>query len=149
MKKIIVAKNTLPIKVSYIKKKYQAKYLGDFAVKLKDGNWASRPVACFYQPNPNRELGHSEYFGIGLAAHFDGKEIIYSAPFIMSVKSVFSEDFTALELSDKILVSCYTHHFNQDVSGAFIDGGRDYTRYSRGEGEVIKLRMINGKFKKI
>ena len=38
------------LKTEVVEQKYNAKYIGAWAVKTKDGGWSLNPVEVFYQP---------------------------------------------------------------------------------------------------
>jgi hypothetical protein len=98
----------------------EAKYMGYWCTKRLDGNsWNERPVDVFYVENPNRDAGHSNYFGM-----FIQNDSIY----ITNAESCFSEPIVGSVCADgEVIVSRYRHDYVAK-KGAMIDGGRDYTR---------------------
>jgi len=97
-----------------------AKYMGYWCTKRLDGkSWNESPVDVFYQPNPDIEAGHSNYFGLYMR---DGNL------FITDAASAFSEPIVGSICEDgEVIVSRYRHDYVAK-KGAMIDGGRDYTR---------------------
>jgi len=97
-----------------------AKYMGYWCTKRTDGkSWNESPVDVFYQPNPDIEAGHSNYFGLYMR---DGNL------FITDAASAFSEPIVGSICEDgEVIVSRYRHDYVAK-KGAMIDGGRDYTR---------------------
>jgi len=110
-----------------------ARYMGYWCTKRSDGeSWNETPVDVFYQPNPDIEAGHSNYFGLHIR---DG------TLFITDAKSCFSEPIIGSICEDgEIIVSRYRHDYIEK-KGAMIDGGRDYTRTN---GCKLILVEING-----
>ena len=97
-----------------------AKYMGYWCTKRLDGkSWNESPVDVFYQPNPDVEAGHSNYFGL----HVRDRNL-----FITDAASAFFEPIIGSICDDgEIIVSRYRHDYVAK-KGAMIDGGRDYTR---------------------
>ena len=125
--------------IERIAKEYGAKYMGYWAIQTKRG-WSEIPVDVFYQPNPDRSKGHSNYFGM------------YSAPgigpMITNAENAFSEPITGLLTDDgEVIVSRYRHDYVQ--KGLYmIGGGRDYLRTSssNADGKLVKVTVENGEF---
>jgi len=97
-----------------------AKYMGYWCTKRLDGkSWNESPVDVFYQPNPDIEAGHSNYFGM----YIRDRNL-----FITDAASAFSEPIIGSICDDgEVIVSRYRHDYVAK-KGAMIDGGRDYTR---------------------
>lgn len=125
------------LKTEIVEEKRQAKYLGAWAVKTKDGAWSLHPVEVFYQPEL-KDPSHSHYFGIYLDS--EGR------PWICNAESAFAEPIYGVVADNgEVIVSGYRHDYRQSQDGsAFIDGGRDYTRTNR---PAIELTMIDGELK--
>lgn len=103
-----------------IERKYNAKYIGDFCLKVISGGWSTSPAAIFWQEKPPVE-GYSNYFGI--IARDEGV-------YITSGASAFSEPIEGIVSEDgEVVYSRFRHDFRSlsDGSGS-IDGGRDYTK---------------------
>lgn len=110
------------LNIEACEKHYSAKFLGDFCIKNKDGNWANEPVAVFYQskpPNPE----YSNFLGL-----FQRNGLVY----ITDAQSAFDEPISVIKSNDgEIIYSSYRHDFKRSKDGSvFIDGGRDYTKCS-------------------
>jgi hypothetical protein len=101
---------------------YGGKYLGYWAIKDKHGNWSEMPVDVFYQPNPDRSKGHTNYFG--MYRNFNDQVMITNA------ESAFSQPITGVVTDDgEVIVSRYRHDY-VTKDNRMIDGGRDYVRSS-------------------
>lgn len=109
-----------------------AKYMGYWCTKRLDGeSWNEQPVDVFYQPNPNYDLGHSNYFGL----FFRNNSL-----FINDAQSAFSEPINGIICDDgEVLVSRYRHDY-VSKNGRMIDGGRDYTRCSLHDGILVEVK---------
>jgi hypothetical protein len=125
------------LKTDVVEQMYNAKYIGAWAVKTKDGGWSLHPVEVFYQP-VLKDPSHSHYFGIylGPEAHV----------YICNANSAFSEPIYGVVADNgEIVVSGHRHDYRTSSDGsAFIDGGRDYTRTNR---KPIELTMVDGELK--
>ena len=111
--------------IELICEKYNAQYMGYWCTKRKDDSWNEQPVDVFYQENPNREQGHSNYFGMYIETRVEqyGRHV-----YITDAKSAFSEPMTGTVCDDgEVIVSRYRHDYIEK-KGAMIDGGRDYVR---------------------
>jgi len=115
---------------------YNAKYVGHWCTKRPDGTWHDMPVDVFYQENPDRSKGHSNYFGMFINER--GQAMITNA------ESAFSEQITGMLCEDgEVLVSRYRNDY-QTKGDVMVDGGRDYLRYSGGR--YIRVTAENGEF---
>lgn len=128
-----------PINIGIVELKYNSKYIGDFCLKTNGGGWSEIPVAIFYQPNPDLLAGHSHYFGI-----FVNEE---HHCVITNGESAFSEPINGLITDDgTVIYSRYRHDYVTSNNGElFIDGGRDYTRFSGGHHRLVKLLIDKDK----
>ena len=110
-------KSSIPI----IEERYKAKYILETEFYTKSG-WSGDLVGLiFYQPNPDLEAGHSNYF------------IIYKS----SIHGIMITN--GLDTVEKLVLNCvsdsngvfeyshFNHHYHQ-VGNVAIDGGRLYTR---------------------
>lgn len=106
--------------IETIEQKKNAKYVGDFCIKDRNGNWAEDPVSIFWQETPPVE-GYSHYFGIFFRD---------SAMYITSGQDAADVVMDGVIANDgEILYSRYRHDYRVSKDGsAMIDGGRDYTR---------------------
>ena len=121
--------------IGIIEDQYGAKYMGYWCTKNSRGGWNEQPVDVFYQPDPNKELGHSHYFGM---FRQDDEVMITNA------ESCFSEPLTGAVCDDgEVIVSRYRHDYIEK-KGAMIDGGRDYTRASTGK--LIRVNVVGSEF---
>jgi hypothetical protein len=132
-------KNGYWLKEAAIKKAehmYSAKYMGYWCTKRLNGeSWNDNPVDVFYQPNPNRELGHSNYFGL----FFQNDNL-----WITDAQSAFSDPITGIETDDgEVIVSRYRHNY-VEKDKYMIDGGRDYLRTSGGP--FVRVRVEGPEF---
>ena len=129
----------LPINIKKIEQKYNAKYIGDFCLKTRDGSWSESPAAIFWQEKPPVE-GYSNYFGLFVRD---------DRLFITSGESAFETPIEGIVSADgEVVYSRYRWDMRglSDDSG-YIDGGRDYVKISAGKnGEFPKtvLLKING-----
>ena len=109
-----------------------ATYMGYWATKNPHGGWNETPVDVFYVENPDRSLGHSNYFGMFVQG---GKVYINNA------ESAFSEPIAGIHTRDgTAIVSRYRHDY-VERGGCMIDGGRDYTRTS---GHPVVYFVVDG-----
>ena len=122
----------LIINIKKIEEKYNAKYIGDFALKTRDGGWSVTPAQVYWQPTPPVE-GYSNYFAI-----FMRGESVY----ITSGQSVADVEIDAIKSGDEILYSRYRWDYRQTKDGkAAIDGGRDYTKIVSRPEEYLTLKL--------
>lgn len=113
-----------------------ATFIGSFCTKRLFEDYNDVPVDVFYNPNPNKELGHSHYFG--MFRTMDGQVMITNA------ESCFSEPLTGAVCDDgEVIISRYRHDFVAR-KGAMIDGGRAYTRTNGCR--LVHVTVINGLF---
>lgn len=113
-------KSYQPININIVEEKTKSKYIGDFCVRSKDGNWSSFPLAIFYNEDP--APGHTHYLGVFV----DGKNnVIFT-----NGESAFNDPIIGVIAEDgEVIFSRYKHDYHTSTDGSvFIDGGRDYTR---------------------
>lgn len=107
------------IGVGAVLKKYNtAQYVGQFPLKTRDGNFTDFHAEVFYEPNPNRELGHSNYFAI--YSQMGGVYIIGAEHVEKLVLSVYTDS------EGDLIYSRYQHDFRSFKSSTgeiSIDGG--------------------------
>jgi len=102
--------------------KYNAKYMGVWCLKTRNGNWAEEPSAVFYVENPDMTMGHTHYFGL-----FSRMGSVY----ITKGDSAFENQPLSGVIADngEVLISRYRHDYTKSEDNTvWIDGGRDYTR---------------------
>lgn len=126
------------IKIKTVEEMYGAKYVGQYDLPEREG-----PFLVFYTENPDRALGHDNYFGI-----FRNRDPRSSqdSVFITSAATIRNAVFPAIELATKeFLVSRYRHDFVGEVDGgAFIDGGLAYTRYNPNFRITHNMTIVDG-----
>jgi hypothetical protein len=114
-----------------------SKYVGEFCIRQPGGSWSESPVAVFYQPNPNRDLGHTNYFGLIRRG---------SSVYIMNALSAAEEPFEGILYRDEVIYSRFRHDFRSSSDGrVFVDGGRDYLRWGgegMAEGKIVRLQIV-------
>ena len=115
---------------------YGGTYVGYFCTKRPDGSWNETPVDVFYQPNPDRSKGHTNYFGM-YRSHDDHA-------MITNAESAFSEPITGVLTDDgEVIVSRYRHDY-VTKGNKMVDGGRDYLR--RSAGDLVKVTIVGDEF---
>ena len=120
-----------------VEAKYNAKFVGQFCLKTVGGGWGEGPADIYYVENPDRSLGHSNYFG--LIVQHGG---VYITRGDSAVEPLIS---AAVADDGEIIYSKYRHDYNVSKDGSvWIDGGRDYTR--GGGGKYITLKVVDGEF---
>lgn len=107
--------------IDHFEETYNGYFMGYWAIKDDNGNWSETPVDIFYVKDPDKEAGHSHYFGI----FFRGNVCM-----ICSGVSAFSEPLAGMVDGDEVKISRYRHNFvpSETQEGYSIDGGRDYTK---------------------
>lgn len=123
-------------KIVDIENRYNAKYVGEFCLKTREGNWANEAASIFYQKIPP-VAGYSHYFAL---IKRDGQ--IY----ITSGQSAVDGTIWGVKAKDgEIIYSSFRHDYkvSKDKS-VFIDGGRDYTKSS--SNKLIPMNIVDGKF---
>jgi hypothetical protein len=108
--------------VEVMEQKRNCKYVGDFAIKDKNGNWAESPCAIFWQATPP-VFGYSHYFAV-----FSRDDTVY----VTSGESIEGMVMTGMVADNgEVIYSRYRHDCVYSADGtAMIDGGRDYVRSS-------------------
>lgn len=137
------SKGYYPFDIKKCEEKYNAKYIGDFQTKRKDGSWNEKPCAIFYVENPDINKGHSNY--LGLFAKYITDE--YSELLITNGLSAVEEPFTAIQADNgEYVISSYRHDYRVSNDGSvMIDGGRDYNRYTSDK-KLVNLKLNKDKF---
>jgi hypothetical protein len=105
--------------IEVIEKKYNAKYVFESCLRTKNGYWANFVSAIFYTEEKHPE--GSNY----LAVFKDADGLTYVANGLSAVEDVI---FVGIEAENEVAYSRYRHDYVTHKNGAFIDGGRDYTR---------------------
>lgn len=121
--------------VKEIEKYYNAKYICETCLKLDDG-W-SPPIVLFYQPSPNMEAGHSNWFGIYVEADDPPHLMITNG-----IRAVEPQDTIQglMDADGTIIFSRHVHDF-RTYGSMWVDGGRDYVRCSADYGTPVTLKI--------
>ncbi len=120
--------------IAKIENKYNAKWVGQFPLKTKSGNWSSDNCAdVYYQETPPVE-GYSNYFGLIIQC---GELYITSAACLENIEviGVVSDD-------NEVIYSRYDHdmRYSTDKS-VWIDGGFSYIRSCVGA-KLVSLKLV-------
>jgi len=140
MKKIIVnsGRDDAQCIIEKVEAKYNAKWVGQLALKTRDGGWSGDSCGdVYYQATPPVE-GYSNYFALIIQ---NGTLLITSGASAMEgiINGVIADD-------GEIIYSRYRHdmRYSTDKS-TFIDGGRDYVRGGR-DGRYISMKIVDGEW---
>lgn len=118
-----------PEGIKIIEDKYNAKYVFESCLKLKDGGWCNMPVAIFYTEEAHPE--GSNYFGLYLTDFGD----------LMITNGISAtEPFNALLVDGDVVYSRYRHDYREHKR-AIVDGGRDYFKHN-GVGQTVMLQVV-------
>ena len=121
--------------IERIEKHYNGKYIFESCLKLKNGNWANFPVAIFYTEKAHPE--GSNYFAI--YRDTDGHYGIANG--ITAIKDI---TYVGLKVDDTVIYSRYRHDC-RSVGDVFVDGGRDYFRFSGPQENLVKFKVSKDK----
>lgn len=131
--------------INIVCEKYKAKYLGYFAMPRKNGNWTEEPVELFYVENPDRSLGHSNYFAMYYQRNYDGSK----GPLLIAngEKCFDSPLLGVVDPKGEVHISRYRHDMH-GIPGGFIDGGRDYVRLGGDACKYprVEINVVDGEF---
>lgn len=127
-------------------------YVADLCIRTRPGNWSDFPVAVFWQPYPKPE--HSPYFGLyfDTTPYFSSSgsmSMRHGALRICSAVSVAEGEWDAVMAADgEIIFSRWRHDCRHSTDrSAMVDGGRDYGRFSIGEGaKAVRLKLDGPRF---
>jgi len=130
------------LNIKEVERRYNAKYVGEFAYKTKSGNWSeSFCYPAFYQEKPPEN--YSQYFFIGRHPQFVEDQVIWSKPFIASAGYLEDHRFQGvLTKSGTLIYSRFRHDYFK-WEGCMVDGGNDYLRF---EGQMVEFRIKEGNF---
>lgn len=124
--------------IAKVEEKYNATFVGQFALKTRDGGWSADTCGDVYwqatPPNPE----YSNYFALIMQ---DGTAYITSGASAVEgvINGVIAED-------GEVIYSRYRHDFRISTDGtAWVDGGRDYMRHG-GVAPTVQLKIVNGEF---
>jgi hypothetical protein len=124
-------------KIADVEGKYNAKYVGQMALRTVDGGWSvDVPGEIFWQETPPQP-GYSNYFALIVR-----NGVVYITSGATAVEGVITG---IVADNGEIIYSRARHDMrhSQDQS-VWIDGGRDYTR--TGGGRLVSLKVINGEW---
>lgn len=107
--------------IKLIEKKYNAKYVLETCIKDTNDQWANMPCAIFY--NEEAHPQGSNYFALYYSQRHNTFMITNG------LSAVDGVVFNGIECEDEVVYSRYRHDFRKHKNGAYIDGGRDYTRF--------------------
>lgn len=115
---------------------HNARYVGDFCLRTKNGGWSEVPAAVFWQETPPQP-GYSNYFAL-YRDDYEGRLLITSGASV--AEGVWDAVIAA---SGEIVFSRWRHDCRTSADGtAMADGGRDYFR---GYGRRVTLRLDDGR----
>ncbi len=123
--------------IAKVEAKYNAKFVGQFCLKDKHGNWVNNPADVYWQATPPQP-GYSNYFAL----------IVQGGTLYITSAAIVPETIiSAIQAVDgEIIYSRYRHDYRGSKDGTvFIDGGRDYTKIGS-RGRLIELKVIDGEF---
>lgn len=132
-----------PEQILKFEKHYNAKYVLDTCLRARGGGWANFPASVFYTETAHPE--GSNYFALFLT---DGGELHITN----ALPSIDGVVFDGIEAEGEVIYSRYRHDFRSHKNGAFIDGGRDYTRIGGDQFDdynVVKFKVVDGKIELI
>jgi hypothetical protein len=131
MKRLEERLNSFPFDMKAVKKRFGKKieYLGQLVHPHVNAT-----VHVFYQPQPNRELKHTEFFGLVyffgnlFVMRLQGEELEAYAP-QTAIKCYKCEDE---------IISLFRHDYQVCTCGTcIIDGGANYLRYNLAETALL------------
>ncbi len=125
--------------IDKVENKYNAKWVGQFPLKTRNGYFSESPADVYYQETPPVE-GYSNYFGLIFQQ---------GSLYITSAADVPKYEISAVSAADgEIIYSRYRHDFRYSTDkSVWIDGGLDYTRCSLVA--TFGLVVIDGEFYRV
>ena len=133
-----VAWSRVPI-IEVIEKKFKSIFIGEFeCFDINSELVPDTQAHYFYNPNPDTEKGHSNYFRV---RYIGGKNISISNGI-----PIASRILTCVQATDgELLYSHYLHDFRESKDkSVWIDGGFHYTRTNAKN--IYKFVMRDGKW---
>ena len=124
--------------IDKVEAKYNAKWVGQLAMKDKYGNWTGDSCGdVYYQETPPVE-GYSHYFALIIQG---------GTLYITSGASAVEGIIAGVIANDgEIVYSRYRHDMRHSTDGStFIDGGRDYVR-GGATGRYINMKIVDGEW---
>jgi hypothetical protein len=134
-------RNEAQFNIEAVEKKYNAKFVGQFCLRTREGAWQGDDCAdVYYQEKPPVE-GYSNYFGLIIQG---------GTTYITSGASGVEGIIDAVEADDgTIIYSRYRHDYRTSDDGSvFIDGGRDYVKGGM-HGRYLTMKVVDGEFYEI
>ena len=121
--------------IEKVEKKYNAKYVLESCIKGGNGQWCNFPAAIFYtdQAHPHG----SNYFAMYI--HPERNDLM-----ITNGISATEPIYCGLKIGDNVIYSRYRHDY-RERGNSFVDGGRDYFRYSGPQENVVKFKINKDK----
>lgn len=132
-----------PEGIASIEENHSAKYVCETCVKNSRGNWPTRAVAIFYQPDPDKvPEGGSQWFGIFML-HDPLDDTVPPRAMICNAISAVEQDITGIVAENgDIIYSRHRHDYRwSEDKTVMIDGGRDYDRHNLG-GPLVTMRIM-------
>lgn len=146
MPKINLGDNYWGFDIEKVKKYYNAEYVGDFPYPMPSGGFYDFPLSIFYQTHTKQE--HAPYFGLYLRHKELGNK---KTPYITKASYITEYIFNGLQAGDEIIYSRFRHDYRGfdsfPKSGAIVDGGFDYFKWSPGtiNATPVRLQVKEGK----
>lgn len=120
------------VKIDVAEKMYNARYVGQYDLPNREG-----PFLVFWTDNPNRALGHDNYFGLF-------RHPLTDQVYITSAASIREATYSAMQLKDgSFICSRYRHDYQTGPDGEMIDGGLAYIRCA-GNGAPYTMKVVDG-----
>lgn len=123
--------------IDVIEEQYKAKYVGEFCLKSKSGEWYDQAFSLFYNPTPHPQ--GSNYFALYYMYDYDtliNDKIpkVYITDGISAVQDKQGTPviYIAAMVDDNQAIYSAYRHDSQSYNDVMIDGGRDYHRGSLG-----------------
>lgn len=124
-----------PNGIEIIENKYNAKYVLESCIQGIDGQWCNFPAAIFYTETPHPH--GSNYFAM---YYHPEREHFMICDGLTSTKPVYC----GLKVGNDVIYSRYRHDY-RERGNSFVDGGRDYFRYSGPQENVVKFKIVKDK----
>jgi hypothetical protein len=121
--------------IEIIEKKYDAKYVLESCIKNINGSWCNFPAAIFYTQESHPD--GSNYFAMYIHPERGGLMITNG---ISATEPVYA----GLKVGDNIIYSRYRHDFRSE-GDAFVDGGREYFRFSGPQEDIVRFKIFKDK----
>lgn len=149
----IEKKTMAGVDVERIEEAFGLTFVGDFTIKNSNDEWINQPVAIFYQPNPDKDKGHSNYLGAFLRKHINpaNGQLTRANVMLVDGTSAAEHEWPCIEVDDDLYIYSSCRNDFMDHGGLFIDGGPDYVRYGWTESDedeepkVRYFRIVKGK----